>query len=128
MSVLIIEDDSGVRETLAELLSDEGYRVEVAASGSTAMSLLRDHPAERPSLILLDLMMSDMDGIEFRRRQLADPQLARIPIIVMSARPDVGEQAEQLGALDYLAKPMSFETLIRLVQDRAITLELTPIQ
>jgi CheY-like chemotaxis protein len=119
MSVLIIEDDEGVRHSLAELLGEEGYDVKVASDGSDALALLQEEPL--PSLILLDLMMPTMNGGEFRARQLSDPRLASIPVIVVSARPDVSEVAKELAADDYLMKPMSFEALIHVVQNRAIT-------
>lgn len=119
MSVLIIEDDEGVRNSLAELLDEEGFDVRVASDGEDALGLLQDGPL--PSLILLDLMMPSMNGEEFRARQMADPRLANIPVIVVSARPDVEERARELAADDYLMKPMSFEALIHVVQNRAIT-------
>jgi CheY-like chemotaxis protein len=120
MSVLIIEDDEGVRDSLAELLTEEGYDVKVASEGSEALALLQQEES-LPSLILLDLMMPTMNGGEFRKRQLSDPRLASIPVIVVSARPDVGQMAKELAAEDYLMKPMSFEALIHVVQNRAIT-------
>jgi CheY-like chemotaxis protein len=119
MSVLVIEDDDGVSLSVATLLRDEGYTVEVVNGGTAAMRRLESGPL--PSLILLDLMMPDMDGIEFRRRQLADPRFAEIPVIILSARPDVGYQAARLRADDFLRKPMSFEALLHVVQNRAIT-------
>jgi two-component system, chemotaxis family, chemotaxis protein CheY len=119
MEVLIIEDDPGVRGSFAEVLRDEGYEVLVAADGAEALALLNG--AVLPSLILLDLMMPNMDGVEFRARQLADPRLAKIPIIVVSARPDGERRAKQLAADDFLAKPMSFEALIHVIQHRALT-------
>src|SRR5438132_11402148 len=118
-SVLVIEDDDGVSLSVAALLRDEGYAVEVANGGAAAMRRLQRGPL--PTLILLDLMMPDMDGIEFRQRQLADPAFAKIPVIILSARPDVGYQAALLHADDFLRKPMSFEALLHVVQNRAIT-------
>src|SRR6476469_5601578 len=102
MSVLVIEDDDGVSLSVATLLRDEGYEVEVANGGVAAMRRLAQSPL--PGLILLDLMMPDMDGIEFRQRQLADPSLRDIPVIILSARPDVGFQAARLHADDFLRK------------------------
>ena len=119
MSILIIEDDEGVGPSIAHLLRDEGYDVDVAANGRVALDRLKQDPL--PSLILLDLMMPEMDGIEFRLRQLADSRLARIPVVVLSARPDVAVQAKQLLVDDCLAKPMNFEELLHVVQNRAIT-------
>src|SRR4051794_7688905 len=119
MSVLIIEDDDGVRDSLAAILREEGYVVEVAGNGTAALERLRDQP--RPTLILLDLMMPGMDGVEFRERQLADPELRTIPVVVISARPDIAREAARLRADAFLQKPMSFEELLHLVQNRAIT-------
>ena len=122
--ILVIEDDTGVQQSLIYLLRDEGYDVVVAANGTEALQkLLEDAPL--PSLILLDLMMPAMDGLEFRRRQLADARLDRIPVIVISARTDVEQRARALGAVDYLAKPMHFEELLHAVQNRAITVATT---
>jgi CheY-like chemotaxis protein len=119
MSVLIVEDDAGVQESIAELLRDEGYDVEVASDGKDALERL--HAGKIPELILLDLMMSGMDGVEFRSRQLSDERIAGIPVVVISAKPDLAAQARRLQANDFLAKPMSFEELLYVVQNRAIT-------
>src|SRR3954453_7899599 len=119
MSILIIEDDDGVGPSIAHLLRDEGYDVAIPTNGRIALDRLKRDPL--PSLILLDLMMPDMDGIEFRVRQLADSRLASIPVIVISARPDVAVQAKQLLVDDCLAKPMNFEELLHVVQNRAVT-------
>ncbi len=119
MSVLIIEDDEGVRDSVAAILRDEGYGVEVAASGAAALERLERHPL--PTLILLDLMMPEMDGLSFRRRQLADARLRDIPVVIISARPDVARQAARLEATAFLQKPMSFEELLHVVQNRATT-------
>ena len=119
MGVLIVEDDEGVRDAIAAILREEGYEVDVAASGAAALHRLAE--GARPSLILLDLMMPEMDGIAFRRRQLDDPALRAIPVVIISARPDVARQAERLHAAAFLQKPMSFEELLHVVQNRATT-------
>jgi CheY-like chemotaxis protein len=119
MSILVIEDDEGVRDSLASILREDGHSVETAGGGAEALRRLRDRPL--PTLILLDLMMPGMDGIDFRRAQLADPALRDIPVIIISARPDIALQAAELGAEDFLRKPMSFEELLHVVQNRAIT-------
>ena len=74
-----------------------------------------------PTLILLDLMMPQMDGIHFRQRQLAAPELRAIPVVIISARPDIARQAAELRVDDFLRKPMSFEELLHVVQNRAVT-------
>jgi two-component system, chemotaxis family, chemotaxis protein CheY len=119
MSVLIVEDDEGVCQSLSALLREEGYEVQLAADGAEGLRCLERRPL--PTLILLDLMMPKIDGVGFRRAQLADPELRDIPVILLSARPDIASQAEQLGAEDYLRKPMSFEELLHVVQNRAVT-------
>jgi CheY-like chemotaxis protein len=119
MSVLIIEDDDGVRDSLAAILREEGHLVEAVGNGSEAMSRLQRRPL--PTLILLDLMMPGMDGIDFRQRQLGDAELRKIPVVIISARPDVARQAARLHVDAFLRKPMSFEELIHVVQNRAIT-------
>jgi CheY-like chemotaxis protein len=119
MSILVIEDDEGVRESLAAILREDGHTVETVGGGVEALRRLREQPLS--TLILLDLMMPGMDGIDFRRAQLADPELRDIPVIIISARPDIALQAAELGAEDFLRKPMSFEELLHVVQNRAIT-------
>jgi CheY-like chemotaxis protein len=123
MSLLIVEDDAGVRDSLSNLLRDEGYEVVTANGGHDALRRLETGPL--PSLILLDLMMPEMDGREFRARQLADPRIAGIPVVVVSARPDVRQAARYLGAAGFLAKPMSFQALLWTVQNTAITVVTT---
>lgn len=124
VSILIIEDDEGVRGSLRGVLEEEGYSVEVAGDGAEGLRRLEAEPP--PSLILLDLMMPGMDGEEFRTRQLTDPRTANIPVIVVSARPDARQTARRLGAADYLQKPMSFEALLHVVQNQAITVVNSP--
>jgi CheY-like chemotaxis protein len=81
--VLIVDDDRYIREALTELLVDEGYDVKAAEDGQRALEICRSEPA--PDLILLDLAMPVMDGLEFARVKAAEPSLSRIPICVMTA-------------------------------------------
>ena len=76
-SILVVDDDPDIRTSLAEILGDEGYRVAGARNGREALDYLRRRT--RPSLILLDMMMPDMDGWLFRREQQKLPELASIP-------------------------------------------------
>jgi CheY-like chemotaxis protein len=102
--VLVVEDDLATREALSLFLAGQGYRVTTAEDGLAALEQLRQPP--RPDLILLDLMMPVMDGWQFRREQLADPQLADIPVIVCSATGRLDEHATSLQATAYLDKPV----------------------
>jgi CheY-like chemotaxis protein len=108
-SVLIIDDDSGSREALAELLADEGYDVATAEDGAEGLAYLR--VGHRPRVILLDLMMPGVDGWDFRAEQKRDDELAQIPVIAISA-------AGKLLDADYsLRKPIEIDTLLTLLRD-----------
>jgi CheY-like chemotaxis protein len=108
-SVLVIEDDVGIRDCVVDLLSDEGFAPVAATNGSEALRLLRDaHVA--PAFILLDLMMPVMSGWQFREAQLADDSIASIPVIVMSAVDSKGISADGL-----VHKPFSCDDLMQMI-------------
>ena len=108
-TVLVVEDDFDVREVIGEVLSHRGYHVVGAIDGSHALNLLR--LGVRPQVILLDLMMMPMDGYSFRQAQRADPSIADIPVIVMSAGDPRGDTVASLEAADFLKKPVELATL-----------------
>ncbi len=108
--VLIIEDDPDLRDAWGELLSGEGYEVATAADGREGLRRLGAPP--RPCLVLLDLMLPAMDGFEFRLRQLEDPALAAIPVIVFSGGGDVERKVARLGVAASLTKPLDLGTLL----------------
>jgi CheY-like chemotaxis protein len=110
--VLIVEDDEDLREMMAQLLSLEGFHTATVANGREALEYL--HDAGPPQVILLDLMMPVMDGWEFRRQQQADPQLAPVPVIVLSALDQA--RASALDADAFLKKPLDFDRLLTLVR------------
>jgi CheY-like chemotaxis protein len=110
--VLIVEDDADLREMMAQLLSLEGYRAETAPNGRDALRYLEC--GDRPDVILLDLMMPVMDGWEFRRRQVADPTIATVPVVVLSAVDPA--RAGDLGGAAFLKKPLDFDQLLALVR------------
>lgn len=112
--VFLVEDDRDIREVFAALLGNHGYQVAAAADGRQALDELRLGPP--PCAILLDLMMPVMDGYEFRSRQLRDPALAPIPVIVMTADGRVGEKMHELGdVVSVMKKPIDVEELFRLL-------------
>jgi CheY-like chemotaxis protein len=111
-SILIVEDDADLREMMADLLALEGYRAATASNGREALEYLRQTGI--PGLILLDLMMPVMDGWEFRREQRRDPELAPIPVIVLSALDP--QRAADIGGNAFLKKPLDFDRLIDLVR------------
>jgi len=110
--VLIVEDDEDLREMMAQLLMLEGFDTATVANGREALDYL--HKAEKPDVILLDLMMPVMDGWEFRRQQQADPELAPVPVIVLSALDQT--RAANVQAEAFLKKPLDFDRLLDLVR------------
>jgi len=111
--VLIVEDDNDLRDMMAQLLMLEGFQTAAVANGREALEYLNS--GARPDVILLDLMMPIMDGWEFRRRQQADPAVAHVPVIVLSAL-DAG-RAMNVSANAFLKKPLDFDRLITLVRN-----------
>jgi two-component system response regulator MprA len=111
--VLVVNDDEDMSETLREILQDR-YSVVLAHDGREALQKLRD--GVRPCIILLDLMMPVMSGIEFRREQLRDAELAAIPAIVLSAVNDVRERAAELAAAAYVQLPRDVEHIAELLE------------
>lgn len=109
-SVLVVEDDGLVREALRMVLQWEGYRVACAANGQEALDLL--HGGERPSLILLDVAMPVLDGRQFRTAQCADPDLAAIPVVVVSGT----SVAASVEAAGHVQKPFQVEELLEVIR------------
>jgi two-component system cell cycle sensor histidine kinase/response regulator CckA len=110
--ILVVEDDQEILGTLSGLLEDEGYDVQPVVDGRDAMNQLRHGPV--PELIILDLMMPGMDGWEFRTLQRADPKLADIPVVAISA--DTSAKASAIDATRFLRKPFRFSELLDVVQ------------
>jgi CheY-like chemotaxis protein len=110
--VLIVEDDDDLREMMAHMLTIEGFDASTVANGREALEYLQH--AVRPHVILLDLMMPVMDGWEFRRQQKADPDLAPVPVIVLSALDQ--SRAATVDAAAFLKKPLDFDRLLELVR------------
>jgi CheY-like chemotaxis protein len=113
-TVLLVEDDESIRDSIAELLVDDGLTVLKAGHGREALDILHRLP-QLPSVILLDLMMPVMDGWTFRSLQLADPRLARIPVVILSATQGLPEHAEQLRINEFLRKPFDPPSLLHAV-------------
>jgi CheY-like chemotaxis protein len=111
--ILVVDDDGEVREALAHLLELNGFAVVTAGDGDEALGRLRC--GLRPCLIVLDLTMPQKDGFQFRREQLAAPDLAAIPVAVCSAVDDVRRASHLLRADAYLTKPVDVDSLLDLV-------------
>jgi len=105
--VLVVEDHEDMREALVEILRLEGYQVSWAGDGQQALGEAKLH---RPDVILLDLMMPEMNGWQFRAEQVKDPDIADVPVIVMSA------YASDMDAAASLPKPFLIEDMIETVR------------
>ena len=112
--ILVIEDDPTIREVLVEVLGEHGYAAIGAANGREALDTLAA-TADRPCVILLDLMMPVMDGRSFREEQLQCPELSDIPVIVISAHLD-HTVATDLNAAAYLRKPVRLSEVLSSVK------------
>ncbi|HVO20711.1 MAG TPA: response regulator [Anaeromyxobacter sp.] len=112
--ILVVDDDTDVREALGEVLAEEGYATRLFESGREALAFLRGGGA--PALILLDLMMPEMNGWQFREEQLKDERLREIPVVVITAsRLDGGA----LKAREVLFKPIGLGELVDAVHRNA---------
>jgi CheY-like chemotaxis protein len=112
--ILVVEDDSSIRELLVELLQSEGYEVASAVNGLEGLKHLQTE--SNPDLILIDLMMPVMDGYSFRTEQLKNPQWSSIPVVVMSAEANAKEKMKSFGITAFLSKPVELETIIKTVE------------
>lgn len=110
-SILIVEDEDDIRELLRYNLAKEGYQVHGAATGEEALKLVQ---TRSPDLILLDLMLPGIDGLEVCRRIKVDPQTRHLPIVMLTAKGEEGDIVTglELGADDYITKPFSPRVLL----------------
>jgi CheY-like chemotaxis protein len=113
MTVLVVDDDYSVLDSMKDVLEDEGYEVFLAANGLEALKELRR--GIRPCVILLDLMMPVMNGWEFRQEQLLDNNFAAIPTIIVTAHNRAEESAAELKAASCIRKPVRPETLLEAI-------------
>ncbi len=104
--ILVVDDQASSRMTLASLIEPEGYRVAFATNGAEALTQMR---LVAPDLVLLDVMMPEMDGFEVCRRLRADPALALIPVVMITALDDQESllQGIEAGADDFMSKPFN---------------------
>ncbi len=113
--ILVVEDEADLREVLSYNLTRDGYRVVTAENGADG---LRKARKEVPDLVLLDLMLPDLDGVEVCRRLKKDPLTATLPIIMVTAKSEEADVVLGLGvgADDYVPKPFSPRTLLARVK------------
>ena len=115
--VLIVDDDDELSELIRELLTLEGYQVDLVDNGREAVQKLQDEPL--PAVILLDVAMPVMNGLEFREEQLKHPTWALIPVVLMSGAYQLEETAEKANVAYILSKPPNIEEVISKVKDLA---------
>lgn len=110
-SIIIVEDDEDIADSIRYNLEREGFRVRVATTGEDALNIILDGP---PSLILLDLNLPHMSGFEMCRRLRLESTTAHIPILMLTARTDESDKVLglNLGADDYITKPFSMRELV----------------
>ena len=111
--ILIVDDEEGFRDGVADLLAMEGYAVSVACNAVQAVAIL---PEFRPEVILLDLRMPLLDGEGFLRGMAGLPASAHVPVVLISAEEDLAAIAARTGAAGYLCKPFEAPQLLSLLE------------
>ncbi len=121
-SVVVVDDEVETVELFSEMMRLAGYRVYQAHGGSKAIEIISE---TRPSVVLLDLMMADISGLDLLRQIREDPALKRIPVVVVTALSfsDEKQQCMELGASDYLVKPIAFKDLCKAVEQASFKYE-----
>ena len=113
-TILVVDDDPAVRDSIQRALSLEGYDVLTAADGAAAIAT---HDERQPDAIVLDMRMPDLDGFEVQARLKRDPQLSRVPVIFLSAnvQDTARHRALAAGAAAYLTKPYDAREVLAVI-------------
>jgi CheY-like chemotaxis protein len=111
--VLVVDDEEGFRDGVADLLEMEGYAVSVARNAVEAIRLLPDF---KPEVILLDLRMPFLDGESFLRGLRGLPASRDVPVVLISAKEELASIATQYGAAGYLSKPFEAPQLLSMIE------------
>jgi CheY-like chemotaxis protein len=110
-TVLVVDDDIAIRETLAVVLDEEGYSVAQAVNGREALDRIQE--GLRPDLIVLDLMMPVMDGWQFLEERAKDQSLREVPVVIVSATPETLQPPEVCA---FVRKPMRLDHLLEVIE------------
>ncbi|NJM26654.1 MAG: response regulator [Bacteroidia bacterium] len=115
-TILLVEDTPDLRENLTAFLEMEDFAVEQSANGAVALKKLE---TLLPDLIITDLVMPELDGVEFIIKMKEDPRLSQIPIIVFSAKPphEAENKVLSLGANRYIKKPSTVDMILQTVNE-----------
>jgi CheY-like chemotaxis protein len=108
--ILVVDDEAPIRHLLLDLLADEGYDPIEAANGRVALAVIRQH---RPDLVPMDVMMPELDGRAVLRALRAEPELADMPVVLMSAAHGIGAHAEDTS---FLPKPFDLDQVLAVVR------------
>lgn len=113
--ILVIEDEERIRQFLQRGLGYQGYKIDLAAEGQEGLDLAAENP---PDLILLDIMLPGIDGLEVCRRLRASSETAEVPILMLTAKETIEDRVKGLdaGADDYLVKPFALDELMARVR------------
>ncbi len=111
--VLVVDDDVAILETIKDILEFEGYRVQTLSDGSGLIDYIRQ---DTPGMILLDLRMPLVDGKALHKALRSDPVASQVPVVLVTADRNGSECADELGAVDYLAKPFDLDALFACVE------------
>jgi len=109
-TILVVDDEIGIRELLSEILFDEGYQVYLAENAEQARAYRNEH---EPNLVLLDIWMPDTDGITLLR-EWVEQDLLTMPVVMMSGHGTIetAVEATRIGAVDFLEKPIALQKLL----------------
>jgi CheY-like chemotaxis protein len=114
--ILVVDDNAELRGLLVDFLSRNGHDVQSAGDGNEALQSLTNSNGRRPAIILLNVIMPVLDGWEFLAEVRKDPQLAGVPVVVMSGLRGITERAKESGAVAVVRKPVPPQTLLRIIE------------
>ena len=121
--ILVVDDDANTLEILRRWLSNEGYATETAEDGEACLVALAKDPYD---IVLLDVMMPGLDGLQVCEKMQASETLRRIPVVLLTAKDDMETRTRgmELGVSEYLTKPINKQELFSRLQAQAHSLEL----
>jgi CheY-like chemotaxis protein len=111
--IVIVDDEFGLAELIAEVLAERGYATAIAINGELGLALLRER---RPALVLLDLMMPVLDGSDMLKAMRSDPELATVPVVIMTALPEAVPTEDAASFEAVLQKPFTPDRLFEVVR------------
>jgi len=112
--ILIVDDNPDILDALQFVLKDAGYKVEITQSGESAENLTKEKAF--PDLIILDVLLSGKDGREICRKLKRNERTKKIPVIMISAHPNIEKTVIEAGANAFIAKPFDIEELLQTVK------------